>query len=149
MSYSKGSFDSKTLIFNEAKICSASFCVDKKGNILVSRERDILVFTPDGKYLHNIERITKRKIFFYGASISFDNKKERILIMGNKNVHVLDQYGKMIFKFGSKGEEDGQFNVPYKVIVDHLDRIIVVDTNNHRVQVFNSDGKFLFKFGSY
>jgi hypothetical protein len=30
------------------------------------------------------------------------------------------------------------------VAVDSLDRIIVADTNNHRMQVFDSAGNFLF-----
>ena len=64
---------------------------------------------------------------------------------------MFDERGRFLFKFGSKGSHDGQFNQPWGVAIDveRDDRIIVADPNNHRVQVFSSRGEFLFKFGSH
>jgi len=68
---------------------------------------------------------------------------------GNHRVQVFNSDGKFLFKFGSKGNGDSQFNYPCGIFVDKRGRIIVVDSDNHRIQVFNSRGEFLFKFGSY
>ena len=51
-------------------------------------------------------------------------------------------------KFGSSGSGDGQFVSPPGVAVDSDDRIIVADSNNHRIQIFDSAGNFVSKFGS-
>ncbi len=50
--------------------------------------------------------------------------------------------------FGSKGQDNGEFNSPLGVAVDSKDRIIVADYNNHRIQIFDSDGNFVSSFGS-
>ena len=50
--------------------------------------------------------------------------------------------------FGSKGYGNGELNSPLGVAVDSKDRIIVADTNNHRIQIFDSDGNFVSSFGS-
>jgi len=64
------------------------------------------------------------------------------------NVYASNEYV-FDFKFGSNGNDDGEFNYPTGVAYDpNNNRIIVVDTNNYRVQVFDSNGNFLFKFGS-
>ena len=47
-----------------------------------------------------------------------------------------------------EGTGDGQFRSPFGVATDSADRIIVADTNNHRVQVFDSTGAFNTKFGT-
>ncbi len=52
------------------------------------------------------------------------------------------------FKFGIIGSDNGEFDEPYGVAYDpNNDRIIVADSNNHRVQVFDKHGNFLFTFG--
>jgi len=56
--------------------------------------------------------------------------------------------GTFLFKFGSFGTGDGQFNKPVGVAVDSSNRIIVSDQFNSRIQVFDSAGNFVTKFGS-
>ena len=63
-------------------------------------------------------------------------------------VVILNKEGELIKSFGSKGSEDGQFYGSKGVDVDGEGRIIVSDTNNHRIQVFESDGSFIRSFGS-
>ena len=46
------------------------------------------------------------------------------------------------FEFGSGGSDPGQFTNPQSATTDSNDRIIVADTNNHRIQVFDSTGVF-------
>src|SRR6267143_929659 len=57
--------------------------------------------------------------------------------------------GTFLFKFGSFGTGDGQFNKPVGVAVDSSNRIIVSDQFNSRIQVFDSAGNLVTKFGSF
>merc|ERR550519_3021148 len=56
---------------------------------------------------------------------------------------------KMIYhcKFGEFGILEGQFTEPSGVAVTDENKIIVADTNNHRIQVFDKEGNFKFQFG--
>nr|XP_029509146.1 tripartite motif-containing protein 3-like [Oncorhynchus nerka] len=51
--------------------------------------------------------------------------------------------GEFLFKFGSHGEGNGQFNAPTGVAVDTNGNVIVADWGNSRIQVFDSAGSFL------
>lgn len=48
--------------------------------------------------------------------------------------------GEFLFKFGSHGEGNGQFNAPTGVAVDSNGNIIVADWGNSRIQVRPRDG---------
>lgn len=48
--------------------------------------------------------------------------------------------GEFLFKFGSHGEGNGQFNAPTGVAVDSNGNIIVADWGNSRIQVSRSQG---------
>ncbi|MBA4717734.1 MAG: SBBP repeat-containing protein [Nitrosopumilus sp.] len=49
--------------------------------------------------------------------------------------------------FGSEGSGNGEFDSQNGITVDSNDRIIVADTNNHRIQIFDSAGNFVSTFG--
>jgi len=55
----------------------------------------------------------------------------------------------VVQEIGSFGHGDLQFIAPYRMIIDPMDRIFVVDCGNHRIQCLDPEGNFLFKFGSY
>ena len=63
------------------------------------------------------------------------------------DIKVFDGNGKFLFKFGARGNEDGEFDWPEGVTVDNKNRIFVVDRNNRCVQVFDAQGKFLSRVG--
>lgn len=48
---------------------------------------------------------------------------------------VYNADGEFLFKFGSHGEGNGQFNAPTGVAVDSNGNIIVADWGNSRIQV--------------
>ena len=57
--------------------------------------------------------------------------------------------GERLFEF-KKGEEPGTgtFNMPVHLAIDRRNgNVVVVDTNNFRIQVFDKDGAYLRKFG--
>jgi len=53
----------------------------------------------------------------------------------------------LAFEFGSRGKDNGQFDMPQDVAVDKDGNIFVVDRLNVRVQKFNSKGEFLLTWG--
>ncbi|KRX40354.1 RING finger protein nhl-1 [Trichinella sp. T9] len=58
--------------------------------------------------------------------------------------------GRMIVKFGEKGDSLGQFNWPRGIALSSNGReVIVCDSSNHRLQVFDLHGHFLRSYGKY
>lgn len=53
-----------------------------------------------------------------------------------------------LFKWGTTGSGDGQFNRPVWVAVDVSGNVYVADTYNHRIQKFTGSGAFITKWGS-
>jgi ribosomal protein L7/L12/outer membrane protein assembly factor BamB len=58
-------------------------------------------------------------------------------------IYRFDSQGKLIGRFGGRGEEKGQFETPYILAVDRKSRIYVSDFKG--IQVFDSDGRYLYK----
>lgn len=54
----------------------------------------------------------------------------------NARVQLLTPEGKSLATWGTHGVGPGQLNLPWGVVVDSLDRIHVLDSENHRVQRF-------------
>lgn len=121
---------------------------DSLGNIYVSdadRNR-ILVFDSNGTVTRFID--TKAHVQHTGG-IFFDEKRQRMLVVDTRGhqIVILDVQGNLITAFGKRGAEDGTFNFPVAVTVNHQGEIIVADAMNARIQIFDKDGKFLRKFG--
>lgn len=54
------------------------------------------------------------------------------------NVQKFDSNGKFITKWGSEGDDDGQFTKPEDIVVDSkTGNVYITDTGNSRVQVFS------------
>lgn len=53
-----------------------------------------------------------------------------------------------VLGWGSRGSEDGQFDLPRRLAVDNDGNVFVSDRNNHRIQKFTGDGEFLMKWGT-
>ncbi|KAM9292243.1 tripartite motif-containing protein 3 isoform 2-T2 [Gastrophryne carolinensis] len=76
--------------------------------------------------------------------VAVNNKNEIVVTdFHNHSVKVYSAEGEFLFKFGSHGEGNGQFNAPTGVAVDSNGNIIVADWGNSRIQVFDSSGSFL------
>ena len=73
---------------------------------------------------------------------------EKYLIASDSSEHcikVFDINGNFLYKFGNKGNRNGEFNTPRFLSVNKAGHLMVCD--NHRVQVFELSGKFITKFG--
>lgn len=76
----------------------------------------------------------------------------------NGNIYVTDQNNQRVVKFsnngtfitswGSQGEGNGEFNMPWDVAVDKNDHVYVPDYGNNRIQIFSDDGTFIREFGT-
>lgn len=68
---------------------------------------------------------------------------------GNDRIQVFDVDGAFLYKWGSRGQGDGQFVFPVGVAIHPTqDLVYVIDRRNHRVQVFGLDGTFIRKWGT-
>ena len=88
-----------------------------------------------------------------GVAVSSDG--ERIYVVdrsyNESNQHRVVVYGKdgkKLQVIGSRGSEDGQFNVPLQAAVAPDGTLYVLDSGNFRVQAFDADGNFLKSFGN-
>lgn len=121
---------------------------DSQGLIYVSdaEKGRILIFDSNGSPLRFIE--TKPHVQ-RNSGIAIDEKRQRILVVDSRGHRIvaLDMQGNLLMTFGQRGSEDGEFNYPVAVALNHKGEIIVADAMNARVQIFDGDGKFLRKFG--
>ncbi len=62
---------------------------------------------------------------------------------GNARVHRFTPEGNLIASWGGPGPGPSQFRLPHNVWVDRLNRVWVVDRENHRIQIFREDGTFV------
>ena len=79
------------------------------------------------------------------------------------SAQVFQSDGTFVAKFGSMGSKPGQLEHPHYIAVSNTNRVIVSDSNNHRlqvkianfhhhyislIQIFDVNGKVLTTFGS-
>jgi DNA-binding beta-propeller fold protein YncE len=85
------------------------------------------------------------------------NRPTGVQFRANGNIYISDGYvngrvveyspdGIYVHQWGTRGRENGQFNLVHDVAVDKQGRVYVADRSNERVQVFDGDGKFLAKW---
>ncbi|XP_061537533.1 tripartite motif-containing protein 3-like [Phycodurus eques] len=90
------------------------------------------------------QKLSKSGPVFSPHFVAVNNKNEIVVTdFHNHSVKVYNADGEFLFKFGSHGEGNGQFNAPTGVAVDSNGNIIVADWGNSRIQVFDSSGSFL------
>lgn len=89
------------------------------------------------------------------VGIAINDALKRVYVVSTGNTATQDHKvtvfdatnGNVLFEFGGRGIEDGQFNFPTNLVVDAAGKVYVMDSFNFRVQIFDADGKFLSKFG--
>ena len=63
----------------------------------------------------------------------------------NNCIKAFDRSGNFLYKFGEEGDQDGEFDFPYGMLVDSNNNVLVCDQDNNRVQQFSLDGRFTGK----
>ena len=116
---------------------------DKEGNLVVADEANHRVQVLKSSNGAHIRTITGGDQLKLPCGIAFTEDGKNIIIVdyGNDQVHVLTYAdGKIVKSFGStKGNDLGQFNGPYGVLVDdETGHIIVSEEGGHRIQVIHN-----------
>lgn len=123
--------------------------VSSTGDIYVSDTTAGRIYVADAK--GNLKRTIGKDLKFRRLGhIALDETRDRLYVVDRdlNTVKALKTTGELLFEFGGKGDQDGQFNMPHGIAVDKRNgRIVVTDPFNWRVQVFDDQGKFLLKFG--
>ena len=122
--------------------------IDSDGSILVAdyRNKLIKIFSAGGQFLSKL--ISKEGPFTQPYHcIQHDN----YLIVSDKGDHSVtcfDRNGNFLYKFGKKGNADGELNHPSCLSMNKTGHLLVCDSGNHRIQVLELSGKFVAKFGT-
>lgn len=64
---------------------------------------------------------------------------------GNSRVVKFSKEGKYLLEWGTKGNKEGEFNIPHALSLDKEGNVYVADRENSRIQVFTPIGKFLYQ----
>ncbi len=109
-----------------------------------SNRDDVVVFDANGKAVRTIPEAIS------GAS-GDSELSTRVAVDGAGNIYALGIFnngvfkfgrdGKYVNRFGSGGDQPGQFRAPYSIAVDGYGRIYVGDIKG--IQVFDTDGRYL------
>src|SRR3989454_902885 len=92
---------------------------------------------------------------YFARGIAVDESDGAVFIvdMGNHRVQKFDTstnfLPQLLAKWGTKGQEPGQFWNPWGIAVDRDGFVYVTDTGNHRVQKFDRDGNFETQWGGF
>ncbi len=65
---------------------------------------------------------------------------------GNSRVAKFSSQGRLLFDWGWKGDQPGEFDTPHGIALDSQGRVYVSDRSNARIEVFNANGKFLYQW---
>jgi DNA-binding beta-propeller fold protein YncE len=109
-----------------------------------SNRDDIVTFDANGKLVRTIPAAI--------SSASGDSELSmRVAVNGSGEIYALGRFNNAVFKFardgkfmnrfGSSGDQAGQFRAPYAIAVDGYGRVYVGDMKG--IQVFDGDGRYL------
>ena len=102
-------------------------------------EKSLVVFDRDLKFSHMIAVGEPAPT---GLAIG----KGHLYMSIDSAIKKVQMNGKLVFKFGTKGTEDSQFNSPRGLVLGKNGQLYVCDKDNHRIQVLQ-ENQFLFSFG--
>ena len=132
----------------ETFVSLVGLAVDREDNIYVSDSYTgkIHIFDKSGKFVRRLGPDEGQ--FDRPTGIAIDKDHGRLYVVETRKgrVEVLNLLGQELFKFGTRGYGDGQFNFPTQICLKG-DRLYVTDTLNARVEIFDLDGNFIAKIG--
>ena len=110
--------------------------VDIHQNLYVSDLNNscVHVFTKDGVHLRSIGRYKEELKEPWGLCVH--GQYVYVTDVNSHCVFVFTTDGEYVTSFGQKGHEEGDFNHPYYIYVDHNGFVYVADFFNDRVQCF-------------
>lgn len=128
--------------------------VSRQGEVYVADviARRVMVYSKEGAFLRSVgdKDLLRRPA---GVAVSPDGNRLYVVDVGgldntDHRVQVFDAHsGAHIQTIGTRGTQDGQFNLPVQAATAPDGTLYVVDGGNFRVEAFDPDGRFLFSFG--
>ena len=122
-------------------------CLDDEGRIVVTEfsNHRIQALSQEGETISIFGDSGPEKLDRPRSCIPYKNIF-RVADGGNNCSKVFDHLGTFLYKFGKQGNQDGQFNLPYSMLLDSSNNLFVCDANlNNRVQQLSLDGRFTGK----
>ena len=119
--------------------------VSSDGRIITSDSNDktIKVLTADGKkLLQSFKSLDRNEtpvcvVYHQAKFFASFNFAGRLVVFNNAGEYLHD--------IGCKGSGDGQFSGPTGLVIDKLNRLIVCDAGNSRLQLLTLEGKYTWK----
>ena len=120
--------------------------VDDKERIVVTERGNgrIQVMSKEGESIFTFGDKGPEKLHYPTCCIPYKNMF-LVSDAGNHCIKAFDQSGTFLYKFGKEGYQDGEFKMPYGLLVDSSNNLLVCDFDNNRVQQFSLDGCFTGK----
>ena len=123
-----------------------SICLDDTERIVVSEfsNNRVQVMSKEGEALFTIGDSGPEKLSTPYSCVPYKN----IFLVTERDNHVIkafDASNTFLYKFGEKGNQDGQFNSPRGMCLDSSYNLLVCDYFNNRIQRFSLDGHFIGK----
>ena len=120
--------------------------LDHANRLIVTETRNnrVQVMSKEGEALFTIGDSGPEKLSTPYSCIPYKN----IFLVTERDNHVIkafDASNTFLYKFGEKGNQDGQFNSPRGMCLDGSNNFLVCDSRNNRVQQFSLDGRFTGK----
>ena len=112
--------------------------------LIISDLKDgcLVKMKPDGHSLWDNKSTDARKKGVlkqpFGIAI-LPNECIAVTETGNHCVAIFSKEGRLLFRFGDKGSDQGQFLGPKGIAVRLSKELVVVDSGNHRIQIFSLD----------
>lgn len=99
--------------------------------------------------LKSITDLSDTLVLHQPTGIAFNQQKSEIWVVETAShcVSILDEKGKKIRSFGSRGAGPGEFNFPTSIWIDNSGYAYIVDALNYRIQIFDNQGNFVNSFG--
>ena len=121
-------------------------CLDDTERIVVSEfsNNRVQVMSKEGEALFTIGDNGPEKLSTPYGCVPYKN----IFLVTERDNHVIkafDASNTFLYKFGEKGNQDGQFDETCGMCLDGSNNLLVCDSNNNRVQQFSLDGRFTGK----
>jgi DNA-binding beta-propeller fold protein YncE len=105
----------------------------------------LFLFTPTGSLIRSIQTGGRSPV---GLDVCPRDRAYVAMFAPFCQVLCYDEYGRIIYVWGSYGSGNGQFNMPFDIAVAPNGYVFVADYGNDRIQYFTASGSFLGKWGS-
>ena len=128
----------------ESKLSSPLGVVISSDNtVFVAACHCVKKFTLLGQFIASVGSQGSGQLQFYTPfAIAYNHTNNRVYVCDTYNYRVTILNHDLTFhgSFGSRGSEDGKFNMPDGISVNRAGNVLVADYDNKRVQIFDANG---------